>query len=446
MWYEPASKLDDETVNLLVTNTRNAQAYGIVRALRPYARKIVATMEGDKCLAARLSHAANSRLVDERYYTPSPAQDWRAGRIQKENTAREEAYIQATLRICEKEQIDTVFPSFDPHVYVLSKNKERFKEIGVLIPIPDYEAVVACLDKYRTIRATQQIGFPCPKSYLPESEDDLRMIAEKVEFPLVVKPRFTAGGRGTQVVKDFSELSEKTRLVRERQGVPMIQEYIPGKQNLNFQFILDRNGERMSVVCDTNWYLSRIVQNLSSGGESLAPNAYVANAVRLVQSLGSWGGGSVQTKIDHRDGIPKLMEINPRLGVNLWRRTELGINAPLMCVKIARGEEVEAVKDYPIGIVLIDPIGTILGLGFNLLDLLIYRFRTGTQGKSPIDSSNPPMALKELIQHSKLTYFNDKKKILSPYFKYFFQDPLVSILWYLQFLMSALRCTNQLGR
>jgi biotin carboxylase len=433
-------------VNLLVTNTRNAQAYGIVRALRRYARKIVATMEGDKRLAARLSHAANSRLVDKRYYTPSPAQDWRAGRIQKENTAREEAYIQAILGICEREQIDTIFPSFDPHVYVLSKNKERFEKIGVLIPIPDYEAVVACLDKYRTVRAAQQIGFPCPKSYLPESEDDLRMIAEKLEFPLVVKPRFTSGGRGTRVVENFSELLARTRFVREKQGIPMIQEYIPGKHNQNFQFILTRNGEWSCVVCDTNFYLSRIIQNLSLGGASLAPSSYVTDVVRLVRSLGSWGGGSVQTKIDHRDGIPKLLEINPRLGVNLWRRTELGINAPLICLKIARGQEVEAVKDYPIGTVLIDPIGTMLGLGFNFLDLLIYRFRTRTQGKSPIDSSNPPMALKELIQHCRVTYFNDKKKILSPYFKYFVQDPMVSILWYLQFLVSALRCTNQLGR
>jgi biotin carboxylase len=433
-------------VNLLVTNTRNAQAYGIIRALRPYAEKIVATMEGNNRLMARLSHAANSRLVDKRCYTPSPAKDWRAGRIQKENTESEEAYIQVVLQICEQEKIDTIFPSFDPHVYVFAKNKERFQEIGVLVPIPEYEAVVACLDKYRTVRAAQQIGFPCPKSYLPESEDDLRRIAEKAAFPLVVKPRFTSGGRGTRVVVNFSELLARTRLVSEKQGPPMIQEYIPGKHNQNFQFILSRNGEWQCVVCDTNFYLSRIVQNLSLGGESLAPNSYVAEAVRLVQVLGSWGGGSVQTKIDHRDGIPKLLEINPRLGVNLWRRTELGINAPLMCVKIARGEEIDAVKDYPVGAVLIDPIGTILGLGFNLLDLLIYRFRTGTRQKSPIDFSNPPMALKELIQYCRQTYFNDKKKILSPYFRDFFQEPLVSIFWYLQFFMSALKCANQLGR
>jgi hypothetical protein len=51
-------------MNLLVTNTRNTQAYIIIRALRPYAKKIVVTMYGKNRLEARLSHAANSRLVD----------------------------------------------------------------------------------------------------------------------------------------------------------------------------------------------------------------------------------------------------------------------------------------------------------------------------------------------------------------------------------------------
>jgi biotin carboxylase len=184
-------------MNLLVTNTRNAQAYALIRALRPHANKIVATMEGNNPFAAWFSHAARSRLVDRRYFTPSPAADWRAGRIQQENTENEENYIQAVLRICEDEKIDTIFPSFDPHVYVFSKNKERFERLGILIPIPDYETVLTPTDKYRTIQAAQKVGFPCPKTYLAESEEDLKRISEELGFPLVVKARFTAGARGT---------------------------------------------------------------------------------------------------------------------------------------------------------------------------------------------------------------------------------------------------------
>jgi biotin carboxylase len=434
-------------MNLLVTNTRNAQAYGIIRALRPHARKIVVTMYGKNRLAARLSHAANSRLVDKRYYVPSPVEDWRAGNIRKENTEREEAYIQAVLRICEEEKIDTIFPSFDPHVYVFSKNKERFEKLGVLIPIPDYETVITPLDKYRTIRAAQEVGFPCPRTYLPESEDDLRRIAEEIGFPLVIKPRFSSGSRGMEMVRDFPEFSDKMRLTRENHNMAMVQEYIPGMQRQNFHLMLDKKGDLQAAFCPKTKRLSlRIYRNSSAASESSIPHPYVTRATRLVQKLGWWGGTTVQAKIDFRNGIPKLMEINPRLGTHLWYRTELGINEPLMCLKIAREEEVEAVNDYPVGTMLLEPIEDVMGLGFGLLDLMIYRFRIGILGKVPMDPFNPPMALRELIQSYQQTYLNVKKKVFNPYFRYFFQDPLVSILWWLAFSKYVVRASKHLGR
>jgi biotin carboxylase len=434
-------------MNLLVTNTRNAQAYAIIRALRPYAQKIVATMEGNNRFAARLSHAANSRLVDRRYYTPSPAEDWRAGRIQRHNSEGEEAYIQAIIRICEREKIDTIFPSFDPQVYVFSKNKERFESIGVLIPVPDYETVITPLDKYRTIQAAQEVGFPCPKTYLPESEDDIRKIAEEMGFPLVVKARFTSAGRGTEIVRDFAELSEKARRVRENQGMPLVQEYIPGKKIQQVTLVLDQKGDLKVAFCDKKHRLfPRLGLNFATAEEPTVPHHYVMHIARLLHKMNWWGGAGVQIKIDSRDGGPKLMEINPRLGYRLWVRTELGINEPLMCVKIARGEEVQAVKDYPLGTMLLDPIEDMLGLGFTLLDLLVYKFRIGIRAETPVDPSNPPMALKELLQSYKETYFNGKKKLFNPYFTYFFQDSLVSTLWWCQFATLVLRSAKQLGK
>ena len=55
-------------MNVLVTNTHSSQSYAIIRALRPYAHKIVATMEGGNRFLARLAQAANSQLVDKRFY------------------------------------------------------------------------------------------------------------------------------------------------------------------------------------------------------------------------------------------------------------------------------------------------------------------------------------------------------------------------------------------
>ena len=420
-------------MRLLVTNTRNPQAYAIIRALRPHSEKVVVTMYGKTRLAARLSHAANSRLVDKRYYVPSPVEDWRAGKIQRENTEREEAYIQTILRICEQEKIDTLFPSYDAHVYVFSKNKERFEKIGVLIPIPDYEAVITPLDKYRTIQAAQEVGFPCPKTFLPQSEEDATRIANELGFPLIMKRRFTAGGRGMHLIKDLPELLDKLRSREDNFGTFVMQEYIPGRRFNEFDIMLDKKGELKMVFCRKLLEHSRrfcLVTFL----DSPVSQPYAPHAARMIQKLGWWGGITVQTFIDPRDNTAKLMEINPRLGLGLWARTEAGINQPLMMLKIARGEEIETIREYPVGVVFVDPVEHSVRVGLALADLLLYRFRIGILGREPIDRSHSPMSLKELVLWIRETHFSERKRVWSPYTKYFFQDPIVSILWWIQFM------------
>lgn len=433
-------------MNLLVTNTRNAQAYAIIRALKPYADKIVATMEGRNRLAARFSHAANSRLVDKRYYVPSPEKDWRAGKIQKKNSEREEAYVVAVLRICELEKIDIIFPSFDPHVYVFSKNKQRFEKSGVLIPVPDYETVLTPLDKYRTISAAQEVGFPCPQTYLPENQDELKKIALDMGFPLVIKPRFSSGGRGTSVVKNFSELTQRLSLVRRKQGMPILQEYIPGgSHNRSFHVVVDRNGELKSNFSSTKHRGFRVNGGYGTGQESAVPDVYLTEATRLLHKIGWWGCAMVETKLDPRDGVPKLMEINPRFGNGLWVRTELKVNEPLMCVKIARGEDAGAPHEFPAGTVFVDPVEDVLLLGYHLLDLLVFKLRVDILRRRPLDVLNPPMGLRKLFLSYKHTCLS-KKKVFNPYFRYFSQDPLVALLWWLQYFQLILRALRRVGR
>jgi biotin carboxylase len=434
-------------MNLLVTNTRNAQAYIVIRALRPYANKIVVTMYGKSRFEARLSHAAKSRLVDKRYFVPSPVADWRAGKIQRENTEREEAYIQAVEEICKRENVDVIFPTWDPKVYVFSKNKERFAKIGVLIPVPDYDVVIIPLDKYRVIRAAEEVGLPCPKTYAPETEDDLKRIAAEIAFPIVIKPRHASGGRGFQIVRNFGELFQSMSLIWKERQPAIVQECIPGQAAQSISFLLDRRGA-FKVVSGTQEHRTffRIPRNFSTVSESVEPFPYVAHAAKLACNIGWWGCVNVQMKVDVRDGVAKLMEINPRLGSRRWGRTELGINEALMCVMISRGEDVRAVGALPTQVLCIHPVEDLLGFGFKLVDLFLYKVRVGLLGRTPLDASNPPTPLKKLVRSYKDTYLSRKRKVYNPYFKYFFQDPLVSILWWSQFFITVIRGAKNLGR
>jgi predicted ATP-grasp superfamily ATP-dependent carboligase len=74
-------------------------------------------------------------------------------------------------------------------------------------------------------------------------------------------------------------------------------------------------------------------------------------------------------KVDPRDGVPKLMEINPRIGEGRWQMAASGINKPLLTLKVARGEAVEAVESWPAGTMLLCPVEDVISLWIKLLDL-----------------------------------------------------------------------------
>ena len=433
-------------MRLLVTNTRAAQAYFIIRALRPLADRIVVTMYGDTPWTARLSHAAASSLVDARYHVPSPASDWRKGRVEKENSAREEAYIRQVLEICQREQIDTLFPSWDAHIRVLAKNRARFEQLGVLIPLPDHDTLIAALDKYRAIRAAQDAGLACPRTYVPDSLNEVGRLADELGFPVVVKPRYTSWGM--EIVRDRTSLSRKTQELADTYGMPLLQEYIPGGQREDVHLLLDRSGDvimafpratRRSLRLDPHGHLSTVHQSTTCAD-------HVPDAIGMLRRLGCWGSATVETIIDPRDGQRKFVELVPRFRRQLWNTTELGINVPWMCLKIARGEAVEPIKDYPVGVLFLNPVEDVLALGFQFLDLIAYKLKTKILGHAPLEPWNPPPSVPALWRSVAHAYLGPSPKLVDPYCRYFFRDPIASILWWLQLSSWMAGLARQLGR
>lgn len=418
-------------MRLLVTNTFAPQAYTVIRALRPYADTLVATLSGARPLGVWPNcSAAYSRLVDRRYQVPDPELDWHQGHIAPENTAREQTFIEAILEVCRRERIDTIFPSQDSWVYVLSKNKNLLEQHGVLVPVPDYDALIKPLDKYATVRCAEEMGFPTPRTYLPASEADVADIARQLDPPWVIKPRFTSGGRGMAIVETVDELQRQTRAVRLRHSMPIIQEYIPGRGAQLFHLVLDRAGRVWSVFTPNSVRIDgRVFRNSSGACVSAPPHPLSERVVRVVSHMGWWGGATVQTKLDARDGQFKLMEVNPRLGRTLWHRTELGINSPLLCLKIARNEPHEPAEDYPLGCVLLDPIEDPVSLFVGLLDLAAYRMRSALGRTPAIDPRSPPDSLGRVFVAYRELYCSKTERRYAPHFRYALTDPLPALIW-----------------
>ena len=434
-------------MNLLITNSNAAQSYAILRALRPYANRVVVTMTGTNRWRARTAHTANSRYVDGRYYAPNPSLDWLAGVMQETNTENEETYVRRIEEICEREQLDTIFPSSDAEVYVFAKNKHRFAQRGVVCVAQDYATLAIPLDKFETNQAAKRVGFPVPDAIVPDSPKDIRSFAERVDSPWLVKPRCTFGGIGTKIVRRREELESTYYATAKQQARPMIQEFIPGRVKESMYVIADHHASVRSFVrTDVLKNRLRLVHDSISVFRISTTSPHLVQVQALLREIGVWGGFTFQTKIDARDGVAKLLEINPRLGKHLWTRTLAGINEPLLLVKAARGESIDAVTNVPSGAIVFEPIEALLELPFELLDLLLYRIRTGMLGKAPTDPNNPPYTLSEIGKALVTCYTPGRRKIVSIYAKHLLDDPLACALWLYACGGELLRTVDTRGR
>jgi hypothetical protein len=422
-------------VNVLITNSQEIQAYTILRCLRSDAERIVITV-GEASVGGDgfPGLAAFSRFVDAKYKVPHFAGDWLAGYLAEGNSEAEEAYIRRIEEICRQEKVDVIFPSLDPEVYLFAKNKQRLAQQGILTVVADPDVIRIPMDKALMTRFAQRAGFPCPRTWFPDSPVDVARIPLESSPPWIVKPRFTAHGANMIFVQDVAELPAAYAKVCSAQHSPIIQEYLPGGLRRNYYVTLGRDGEVLSLLTPqvTRTHRNRFkVSSKSAVSASTGP--YVEELRALLRELGLWGGYTVQTQIDPRDGKPKLLEINPRFGQHLWWRTGLGVNEPQICLQIARGETPSGNFQFPDGVLLLDPghdliilLDLFVDTAFELLSRLVGR---GDKSGSWARQDQTETLLGTLRLHRR-EYLNRRRKVICPEVSNLLVDPYPCLRWF----------------
>jgi len=204
---------------------------------------------------------------------------------------------------------------------------------------PTAEALDVASDKLATWRLANEVGVPTPRSAptVPEALDELA-------FPLVVKPLRSSGSRGVVRVADEAELVAAERRVASRFGPTFVQEAMPASgAGLGVGLIAD--GGRV-----LNAYAYRRLREFpTSGGpstlrETIEAPELIRHAEQLMDALDWTGVAMVEFKTDERDGVARLLEINPRFWGSLELAAVAGLNFPLMLYRLTRGEPVERVE------------------------------------------------------------------------------------------------------
>jgi len=225
---------------------------------------------------------------------------------------------------------------------------------------PGRDALETLTDKGRFAHALAQNGVPQPRTVLLRSAADLAPYAETNLAGYFLKPRDSIAFHRQFGVKAWSVTSRAEAEVRLREarevGLELVlQEYVPGPAT--WHYMLDGFVDREGVI-RARFARRRVRMYPPLYGNTSAmfsvPMQEVAPAMdsleRLLKALSYRGIFSAEFKFDERDGLFKLLEINPRAWWYVEVPARCGVNVCSMAYRDALGLDVESVESYRTGV------------------------------------------------------------------------------------------------
>ena len=165
-------------------------------------------------------------------------------------------------------------------------------------------------------------GVPTPETAFPQSRQDLLDFLPRAKFPVMLKAIYGSHlmkltGQKMFIVRNESELLEKYDALEDPANPNlMIQEYIPGGDDTIWMFDGYFSERSECLVSFTGKKIRQYP--VSQGSTSLGiclPNEVVSKTTtELMKNIGYQGIVDIGYRYDARDGLYKVLDINPRIG------------------------------------------------------------------------------------------------------------------------------------
>ena len=244
-----------------------------------------------------------------------------------------------------------LYPTRDETVAVLAEHRDELAG-SFRVPTPSWECVEQAWDKRRTYRLADELGIPIPRTWYPATEADLADV--DTSGPLVVKPAikehfFYATGAKGWIVTGRDELVDAFRRASSVVGVAgelLVQEMIPGSgvgQRSFCAFFKDGAALASMTVTRHRQHPSDLGRS-STFVETVAAPELVEPSVRWLSAVGYYGLVEVEYKVDPRDGVPKLLDVNARTWGYHTLGSAAGVDFPYLLFLDQVGEDVAPVR------------------------------------------------------------------------------------------------------
>ncbi len=222
-------------------------------------------------------------------------------------------FIPALREIVRNSRASLLIPTVSEELPVISKAKSYLASTGCMVMIAPCAAIATAHDKLLTAQYLQQRNISVPRSL--DGTVPHREAAAALGFPLIAKPRVSRGGRGVVLHPDVAGLERE-----HRQGI-VYQQFAPGPE-FDVNLFMDHHGNMQSCVV-----LAKTQLRDGNVGNALAVERVQREDVaevgrRACEAIGLTGPADMDIRLDG-NGIPRVLEINARLGANILSAEEV---------------------------------------------------------------------------------------------------------------------------
>jgi predicted ATP-grasp superfamily ATP-dependent carboligase len=286
--------------------------------------------------STRLATAAFSRYCHRTVVYPSPL-------------FNPEDFVCFLLRELSRHSYQMLLPMEDETTFLISKFHSEFSR-RTYLPIPSLEKLQFANRKDKILKLAGDKGIPIPKTWYIDDITQLNDLKDRLPYPVVIKPKKSAGAVGVSYPKNSDELIKQYFTIHQRFPYPLIQERIPSHGNgYGASFLMGKSGDVKASFVHKRLREYPVTGGASTLRESVRNDDVRDMAHTLLKALDWFGVAMVEFKMDPRDNIPKLMEINPRFWGSLSLAVAAGVNFPYLLLKMSRGENFKPVEHYQIG-------------------------------------------------------------------------------------------------
>ncbi len=226
-------------------------------------------------------------------------------------------------RVIEKEKPDGILLSFGGQTAlncgVELYRKGILKKHGVEVLGTPVKTIIDTEDRDHFVRRLNEIKAKTPKSKAVTNADDALAYAKKIGYPVMMRIAYALGGLGSGIARNPGELKVMARKAFSYAEQILIEEYLHGWKEIEYEVVRDRF-DNCITVCNMENFDPMGIHT----GESIvvAPSQTLTNheyhklreiAIRVIRHLGIVGECNIQYAFSPDSDDYRIIEVNARL-------------------------------------------------------------------------------------------------------------------------------------